>query len=136
MTLDPARRGGRALAAAQAKQQAGAFDEALALVASADRGPLDEFQRGQVDVLRARISFAADRGSEAPGLLLAAAKRLEPLDARLAREIYLDALTAALFAGRLGGECDAREVAAAARGAPPAAPSPGRRIFFSTGWRA
>jgi DNA-binding CsgD family transcriptional regulator len=123
LTLDPARRGGRALAAAQAKQQAGAFDEALALVASAERGPLDEFQRGQVDVLRARI-VAADRGSEAPGLLLAAAKRLEPLDARLAREIYLDALTAALFAGRLGGGCDAREVAAGARDAPPAAPSP------------
>ncbi len=56
--------------------------------------------------------------------MLAAAKRLEPLDARLAREIYLDALTAALFAGRLGGGCDAREVAAAARGAAPAAPSP------------
>jgi DNA-binding CsgD family transcriptional regulator len=124
LTLDPAHRGGRALAAAQAKQQAGAFDEALALLASADRAPLDEFQRGQVDVLRARISFAADRGSEAPGLLLAAAKRLEPLDARLAREIYLDALTAALFAGRLGGACDARVVAAAARGAAPAAPSP------------
>jgi DNA-binding CsgD family transcriptional regulator len=124
LTLDAARRGGRALAAAQAKQQAGAFDEALALAASADRGPLDEFQRGQVDVLRARISFASDRGSEAPGLLLAAAKRLEPLDARLAREIYLDALTAALFAGRLGGACDAREVAAAAREAAPAGPSP------------
>ena len=124
LTLDPARRAGRALAAAQAKQQAGAFDEALALLASADRGPLDEMQRGQVDVLRARMSFAADRGSEAPGLLLAAAKRLESLDARLAREIYLDALTAALFAGRLGGACDAREVAAAARAAPPAAPSP------------
>jgi DNA-binding CsgD family transcriptional regulator len=124
LTLDPARRAGRALAAAHAKQQAGAFDEALALIASAERGPLDEFQRGQVDVLRARISFAADRGSEAPGLLLAAAKRLEPLDARLAREIYLDALTAALFAGRLGGGCDAREVADAARDAAGAAPSP------------
>ena len=124
LTLDPARRAGRALAAAQATQQAGALDEALMLAESADAGPLDEFQRAQVDVLRARISFATDRGSEAPRLLLTAAKRLEPLDTRLARELYLDALTAALFAGRLGGAGDARHVATAARAAPPSAPPP------------
>jgi tetratricopeptide (TPR) repeat protein len=75
-----------------------------------------------MDVIRARISFAADRGSEAPPLLLTAAKRLEPLDGAAAREIYLDALTAALFAGRLEGEVDARQVAAAARAAPPPEP--------------
>jgi hypothetical protein len=124
LTLDPARRAGRALAAAQATQQAGALDQALTLVESADAGPLDEFQRAQVDVLRARISFGTDRGSEAPPLLLTAAKRLEPLDTRLARELYLDALTAALFAGRLGGPGDARHVATAARAAPPPAPPP------------
>jgi hypothetical protein len=124
LTLDPARRAARALAAAQAKQQAGALDEALTLVANAEAGPLDEFQQAQVDVLGARISFAADRGSEAPPLLLKAAKRLEPLDVRLTREIYLDALTAALFAGRLGGAGDARQVAAAARAAPPSARPP------------
>jgi DNA-binding CsgD family transcriptional regulator len=56
--------------------------------------------------------------------LLAAAERLEPVDAGLAREIYLDGLTAALFAGRLGGDCDARQVAAAARAAPPAEDPP------------
>ena len=95
------------------------------LLTQAEAGPLDEFQRAQVDVLRARISFAADRGSEAPRLLLAAARRLEALDVRLAREIYLDALTATLFAGRLGGGCDARQVATAARAAPPS-PSPPR----------
>jgi len=50
--------------------------------------------------------------------LLSAAKRLEPLDAAAARGIYLDALTAAFFAGRLGGEVDMRRVAAAARVAP------------------
>ena len=124
LTPDPARRAGRALAAAQATQQAGALDEALTLVAIADAGPLDEFQRAQVDALRARISFAANRGSEAPSLLLAAAKRLEPLDVRLSRETYLDALTAAVFAGRLGGAADAPLVATAARAAPPSAPPP------------
>jgi DNA-binding CsgD family transcriptional regulator len=118
LTLDPARRASRALAAADANQQAGALDDALALVASAEAGPLDEVQRAHVDVLRARISLAADRGREAPRLLLTAAKRLEPLDAAAARGIYLDALTAAFFAGRLGGEVDMRRVAAAARAAP------------------
>ena len=49
----------------------------------------------------AEMSFAANRGNEALPLLLAAARRLEPLDARLARDTYLDALSAALFAGRL-----------------------------------
>jgi DNA-binding CsgD family transcriptional regulator len=122
LTLDPARRAGRALAAAQATQQAGALDEALMLAERAAAGPLNEFQRAQVDVLRARISFATDRGSEAPPLLLTAAKRLEPLDVRLARELYLDALTAALFAARLGGAGDARHVATATRAAPPSAP--------------
>jgi DNA-binding CsgD family transcriptional regulator len=124
LTLDPARRAERALAAAQAKQQAGALDEALTLVANAEAGPLDEFQRATVDVLRARISFAAERGSEAPALLLTAAKSLEPHDPALARETYLDALTAAVFAGRLAGAGDARHVAAAARAAPPPAPPP------------
>ena len=127
LTPDAARRAGRALAAAQAKQQAGALDEALTLVASAEAGPLEEFQRAQVDVLRARVSFAEDRGSEAPLLLLAAAERLESQDVPLAREIYLDALTAALFAGRLGGAGDARRIATAARAAP-ASPVPARPV--------
>jgi DNA-binding CsgD family transcriptional regulator len=123
LTLDPAQRAGRALAAAEAQEQAGALDAALALIETAQAGPLDEFQRAQADVLRARISFAADRGSEAPRLLLAAAQRFEPLDGRLARETYLDALTAAMFAGRLGAGADARTVAAIACEAPlPAAP--------------
>jgi DNA-binding CsgD family transcriptional regulator len=118
LTIDPRRRAGRALAAAQTMQQAGALDEALTLVGRAEAGLLNEVQRAEVDVLRARISFAADRGSEAPPLLLQAAKRLERLDLRLAHEIYLDALTAALFAGRLGGSTSARTVATAARTAP------------------
>lgn len=119
LSIDPAHRAARAISAAQAKQQAGAFDEALALAASAETGPLTEKQRAKVDVIRARISFAADRGREAPSLLLSAARRVESLNAAAAREIYLDALTAALFAGRLGGDVDARRVAALARAAPP-----------------
>jgi DNA-binding CsgD family transcriptional regulator len=118
LTLDPARRVGRELAAAQAKYEAGAFDEAITLAANAAAGPLDGVQRAELDLLRARISFAEERGNEAPRLLLMAAQDFEPFDARRAREVYLEALSAALFAGRLAGACGAREVAAAARALP------------------
>jgi DNA-binding CsgD family transcriptional regulator len=118
LTLDPARRAGRALVAAEAKRQAGALDAALGLAAQAERWSLDDSQRAQLDVLRAQISFASDRGSDAPPLLLQAAQRLEALDVRRARETYLDALTAAMFAGRLATGASAREVAWAARAAP------------------
>jgi hypothetical protein len=120
LTLEPARRAERALAAAQAKYQAGAFDAALALLATAEAGPLDELQRARADLLRGQIAFASSRGSDAPPLLLKAARQVEPLDVLLARETYLEALSAALFAGRLALGGGVREVAAAARAAPPA----------------
>lgn len=122
LTVEPAKGAGRALAAAGAKLQAGAPDDAVALVEHAEVGPLDDFQRAQAKVIRARIAFATNRGSDAPPLLLAAARRLEPLDVPLARETYLDALTAALYTGRLAGAVDTRQVAAAALAAPPASP--------------
>ncbi len=127
LTPDPARRGARALAAAQAKYQAGAFDAALGLVAIAEPGPLDEFQRAWVELLRGQIAFASSRGSDAPLLLLKAARQFEPLDVRLARETYLEALSAALFVGRLSLGGGVREVAAAARAAPPP-PRPARAL--------
>ncbi|HEX4717890.1 MAG TPA: LuxR C-terminal-related transcriptional regulator, partial [Thermoleophilaceae bacterium] len=125
LTPEPARRAGLALSAAQARHQAGAFDAALGLVGIAESGPLDELQRAQVDVLRGQIAFAVTRGSEAPPLLLSAAKRLEPLDFGLARNTYLEALSAAMHAGRLGSRDGVLEVAKAARALPPA-PDPPR----------
>jgi hypothetical protein len=101
LTIDPARRAERALGAAEAKRLAGALDSAPELDAVADRGPLDDLQRTQLDVLLGRIAFAGNRGSDASPLMLKAASRLERVDMKLARETYLDALTAALFAGRL-----------------------------------
>jgi hypothetical protein len=71
-----------------------------------------------VDLLRAQITFASSRGSDAPALLLRAAKRLEPLDLALARETYLDALSAAMFVGRLAAGIGVMEVAQAALAAP------------------
>jgi len=120
LTMEPARRSSRALAAAQAKHQAGAVDESLALLEMAEVGPLDEIQRAQAEVLRARIAFATNRGGDAPPLLLAAARRLENMDLPLARETYLDALTAALFNGRLAVSGGTKRVANAALSAPPA----------------
>jgi DNA-binding CsgD family transcriptional regulator len=113
LTPEPTRRARRTLAAAQSKHQAGAPDTALDLLAIAEAGPLDSLQRARAELLRAQITFAVNRGRDAPPLLLAAAKRLEPLDATLARETYLDAFSAALFAGRLARGGDVREVAEA-----------------------
>ena len=123
LTPDPTRRGERALAAAQAKYEAGAPDAALGLLTTAELGPLEELQRARMDLLRAQIAFARTRGSDpSPLLLLTAAERLGPLDPRLARETYLQAFEAAIAASCLGGGVAA--VAEAARGAPPAAQLP------------
>jgi DNA-binding CsgD family transcriptional regulator len=126
LTPDPAQRGRRALAAAQAKFDAAASDAALELLATAELAPLDELQRARLERLRAEIVFARTRGGEAPALLLDAARRLEPLDASMARETHLEAMAAAMFAGRLG-KPGVRETAAAAKAAP-AAPQPPRAI--------
>jgi DNA-binding CsgD family transcriptional regulator len=120
LTPDPGERGRRALAAAQAKFDAAAADVALDLLATAELAPLDDFQRAWLERLRAEIVFARTRGSDAPALLLDAARRLEPLDAAMARETHLEAMAAAMFAGRLGDGPDVREAAEAARAAPAA----------------
>jgi DNA-binding CsgD family transcriptional regulator len=117
LTQDPARRAERALDAAQAKLHAGAFEPAAALLAMAEAGPPDELRLARIDLLHAQIAFVQNRGNEATPLMLAAARRLERLDVPLARETYLDAVAAAIFAGRLARGPGLREVAAAARGA-------------------
>ena len=119
LTATRRRRADRALAAAEASLQAGAFDVARRLLATAEVGPLDELQRARLDLLRAEAAYSESRGSEAPALLLRAAKTLDPLDPKLARETYLDAWSAALFAGRLAS--------AAACTRCRATPWPGRR---------
>ena len=73
--------------------------------------------------LRAEIAYTR-RDRDAPRLLLRAAERLEPLDLRLARDTYLDALWAAHITGRLARDGVVREAAEAALRAPrPAPPS-------------
>jgi DNA-binding CsgD family transcriptional regulator len=118
------RRTERVLAAAQASLQAGEFGKASDLMALAEAGPMDEFQAARGDLLRGRIAFASGLGSDAPPLLLKAAKRLEPLNLDLARETLVDAWQAAFFAGHLAGAGDLLEVSRAARVFPPLANPP------------
>jgi DNA-binding CsgD family transcriptional regulator len=119
LTPDPYRRAARALAAAQAKFEVAAPDAADGLLSMAELGPLDDLQQAWAARLRGQIAFARSRGSDAPSLLLDAAKAFESHDDGLARETYLEAFGAALFAGRLGGRVGIREVAEAARAVPP-----------------
>ena len=130
LTVDPGRRTGRTLAAARASLQAGAFGQALDLVAAAEAGPLDELASAQADLLRGQIMFASALSSDAPPLLLKAAKRLEPLNLDLAGETYLDAWHAAMFAGHLAGAGDLLEVSRAARALPrPPDPRPAHLLL-------
>jgi DNA-binding CsgD family transcriptional regulator len=119
LTLDPARRTERALAAASAKVRAGAFDAARDLLSIAEAGPLSDFQQARIDLIGAELAFLTNRGSEAPPLLLKAARRLKPIDAELSRATYLQALTAGYYAGRLALGGGVLEVARAAAAAPP-----------------
>jgi ATP/maltotriose-dependent transcriptional regulator MalT len=100
--------------------------KALELLATTEAGPLDEFQRARVDLLRAHVAFASGLGSDAPPLLLKAARRLEPFDLELARETYLAAWGAAGMAGHLAGRDVLLEICRAVRAIPPppSAPTP------------
>jgi DNA-binding CsgD family transcriptional regulator len=125
LTVDPARRAERALAAAQASSQAGAFDAALALLATAEAGPLDERQSARVGLVRGQLAFVAGPASDAPPLLLQAARRLEPIDVDLARETYLTAWGAAsVAAGQAAGRGVLLEICRAVRALPPGPGAP------------
>jgi DNA-binding CsgD family transcriptional regulator len=144
LTPEPARRAWRALAAAQTKYEAGALDDALTLLAAAESGALGNLERARVDLLRAQIAFASRRGSDAPPLLLKAARELEAVDPDLARATYLEALSAARFAGPLGRGTGVVEVSEAALAGPqpPQPPRPpdlllqGLALLFTEGYAA
>jgi hypothetical protein len=126
LSPEPTRRARRALVAAETKLQAGALDDALDLLKTAESGAaVDDAVRAHAHLLRAQIAFASRQGSDAAPLLLAAARELKTVDSTLARATYLDALSAATFAGRLlhgGGLVEISEAARA--GPPPEKPRP------------
>ena len=145
LTGNPARRAGRALTAAQAKVHAGAAGTARDLLAMAEAGPLSDLEQARLELVRARLVSATSRGADAPLLLLRAAQRLEGIDISLARATYLDAVAAAIYAGRLaspgGSTMEVARVAAAAP-PPPDRPRPpdllldGLTALFTRGYTA
>ena len=120
LTREPVVRARRLLAAARAKSAAGALDEALGLLVTAEAGPLDDRRAAEVEHLRGQFALVQRRGGDAARLLLGAARSLEPLDGELARETHLEALGAAIWVGDLdspGALLEAAKVACAAPGA-------------------
>ncbi|WP_433361472.1 ATP-binding protein [Actinoplanes sp. CA-142083] len=126
---DPGRRAERELTAARALYQAGSPTEASRLLALADAGPADERRGVRIGLLRGQMAFSDARRADAPAMLLDAGRRLERLDPGGAREVYLDAFAAAIFAGRFGGDTLA-EIAAAARQAAPASDPRGTDLLL------
>lgn len=127
LSPEPARRAQRALIAAETKFQAGAFDQALDLLEIAESTTaVDQALTARAHLLRAQVRFASRRVSDAPPLLLAAARELANVDPSLARATYLEALSAAAFAGRLAKGPGVFEISkfALAGPAPPEKPQP------------
>lgn len=137
LTADPGLRGSRAIAAAGAKREVAAPEAAYELLALAELSPLTELQRAQMERLRAQMEFTRSRGGQpgappvrhAAALLLKAAKRLDHLDDELARETYIEALAAAMYASRSQPEVLVA-VAEAARAAVAGIAAPARPIDF------
>jgi DNA-binding CsgD family transcriptional regulator len=95
LSLDAGSRSVRALAAAEASNQAGGYERALELVAIAEGGPLDEIQRAQADRQRGLIIYARSGRRDGARDLLRAAQALAPLDEGLSRSTFMEALQAA-----------------------------------------
>ena len=136
LSRDPLLRGARAIAAAQAKREAAASDAAYALLAVADSAPLAALQQAQVLRMRAQMDLSRSRSgvTGAPTVgdvaaeLLSAAENLEGLDDVLARATYLEALAAAMYAGRLGPQTLLIDIAAAGQRAVGAVSDPASPI--------
>jgi DNA-binding CsgD family transcriptional regulator len=117
LTVDPARRTDRMLAAAEASLQAGQLDDVRRLLGAVGAGPADAFQTGRAGVLRGQLAFASGAATEAIFTLMDAAARFAPSDQRLARETYL---TAWGMAVSVANQQALRAVSQAVRELPPA----------------
>jgi DNA-binding CsgD family transcriptional regulator len=122
LTDQPHLRARRALAAAEAKLDAGLARAAAPLLATVESSTDDETLIAETELVRARAAFAASRGTDAPGLLLSAATRLAPLSSARSRETYVEALTAAIVVGRCATDAshEPEAIAKAAAKAPDA----------------
>lgn len=113
LSPEPATRVTRMLTAAEAKHDAGAAEAALRLLGLVRDLPLTPLQEALAGRLDARAQYALRRDRSAPRLLLRAAQNLEPHDRDLARDTYLQALSAAVYAGRLGEPGAVEEISTA-----------------------
>jgi DNA-binding CsgD family transcriptional regulator len=124
LTADPELRGSRAIAAAQTKRDAAEPQTAYELLALAELSPLTALQQAEIGRLRAQMEFTRSRSGagdapqvdQAAARLLEAATRLESLHDELAREGYVEAFAAAMYASRNQPDALVR-VATAARNA-------------------
>jgi DNA-binding CsgD family transcriptional regulator len=124
LTPDPHRQAERLLGAAQAELAVGSPAIAQALVDRATPLLPDELGRARAQRLQGAIRFALGEGGETPAILLRAARALEALDVRLARETLLEAVEAAHWAGPFATGGVIVEIAEAARSVRVSAPSP------------
>jgi DNA-binding CsgD family transcriptional regulator len=123
LTLHPEKRVERALAAASAQVQAGAFEAARDLLSIAQAAASSDFQRARMELIQAELAYATTRSGDVPKLLLKAAQRLESIDVGLARSTYLQALTAGILSGE-ATRGDVGELAQAGANAPRPAGTP------------
>jgi len=114
LTPDPVRRAERALASAHLNLMVGSTDEALALWSTASSAPLDEDSRARLDLVKIQLDYATGHDADDAHRLLAVAKRLEPIDADLAIQTYMEAFGIAVIAGGLDDDVDVAAIATAA----------------------
>jgi DNA-binding CsgD family transcriptional regulator len=124
LTDDPARRARRALASAHLNLMVGSTDEALALLSTAANAPLGDDARARLDLAKIQLDYATSHDAGDAIRLLAVAKRLEPIDADLAIQTYMEALGIGLIAGGLDDSVDVAAIADAAGAAAQLASSP------------
>jgi DNA-binding CsgD family transcriptional regulator len=127
-TPDTAERLRRILAAAQAENTAGAALRAQVLLDSVADELADPHQRIVAARLQGAVHFALSQPARTAPLLLAAARRIAPLDPGQARAALLDALAATRVSGRLASAgATVVDIARAARALPPV-PAPQARV--------
>jgi DNA-binding CsgD family transcriptional regulator len=119
LTEETTLRVGRALTASQASLHAGEFDLALRMLIEAEAEATQEAQQARALLLRGQIAFASGHGADAAAVLLSAADQFQALDLKVARETYLEAWGAALFAGELAADTSLMAASEAAMSLPP-----------------
>jgi DNA-binding CsgD family transcriptional regulator len=117
LTPDSGRRARRALASAHHNLMVGSAHEALALLSTAAGASLDDDARARLDLAKIQLRYVTTHDAGDAFRLLAVAKRLEPIDADLAIQTYMEALGISLIAGGLDDTVDVAAIATAAVGA-------------------